>query len=250
MARWPAVQAGRLPPPDRPTSALPSSRALARRTGVRSARSRRLGDRLHRFSLSRQDRSDPTGQAGHLEQGEGQAVLCELVVSPPVELAASGNCAHFIVDLGPPDMTAAMTETDELNDVGWGWLPSLTNLRRSRGGRGRPLRHGLLASLDRRIRGWARVATRAITAWDECVGGECYAPRGTKRRGLSTKLSTILSTRTVRVDSGGLDGGKVPQGYRRSLSIVSGSISTTTDVSLSMQPTIAWRGPRRHSSLP
>jgi hypothetical protein len=85
---------------------------------------------------------------------------------------------------------------------------------------------------------------------DECVGGECYAPWRTKRRGLSTKLSTILSTQVVRVDSAGLDGGKIPVGYLRSRSTVSGSISIMTDVSLSMQPTIARRGPWRHSSLP
>src|SRR5574338_1570723 len=64
-----------------------------------------------------EDHADPGREARHLEQGEAQAARRQLVVTPAFELAPCGNRAHFVVDLGPAALTAAMAVPDECGDL-------------------------------------------------------------------------------------------------------------------------------------
>jgi hypothetical protein len=60
-----------------------------------------------------EDRSHPPRQAGHLLQREREAVIGQLVVTPPLELAACGHGAHLVVQLGPTGLAAAVAEPNE-----------------------------------------------------------------------------------------------------------------------------------------
>ena len=71
-----------------------------------------------RGSLWPKDQANPSGQTWQVVQGEGQAVLGELIVVPTVELAPCGDGAHLVVELGPANVAASMAETDELDGVG------------------------------------------------------------------------------------------------------------------------------------
>src|SRR5574338_551423 len=93
--------------------------------------------------LDADDGAHPGCQARHLAQGEADSALRARLMVPAIELAACGHRAHFVVDLGPADLPAAMAVPDEGDDVGWWDLGSCAFVEGSRGGRGRPLGHGL-----------------------------------------------------------------------------------------------------------
>ena len=73
--------------------------------------------RIGRGYLRSEDHPHPPGQPRHVRQAERQTMLGELVVVPAVELAPCGDCAHLVVEVGPPHMASAMAEPDELDDV-------------------------------------------------------------------------------------------------------------------------------------
>src|SRR5690606_5651259 len=98
----------------------------------------------------RQHGPHPAGEPWHLEQRERQPATRQLLLIPAVELTASGDCAHFIVELGPCDASAAVAETNEFSDVGGRLLGWAIAPHRSRGGRARPFGHGQVASIN----GW------------------------------------------------------------------------------------------------
>ena len=57
---------------------------------------------------------DQPGQARHLGQSEGDAVLGQLAEAPAVVETAAGDDAHLVVQLGPAHPAAAVAEPDEI----------------------------------------------------------------------------------------------------------------------------------------